>query len=254
MPRGAQFLWQTTVILARQALAEDPHHVEAGILVAESTRAVDRQIELFQHAKQAAAVVLGGDMEELAGQFWGFHETRPICRACHGLAVAFADAGQYGDAVEQYRDMLRLNPNDNQGVRYEIVPLLLEQERDAEAIEVLDRYPELSAQWLYTKVLVEFRRGGRSAAAKKALQAAFRANDHVLELLQSDEPPLMPDSYAPGSPEEAAICIEELDTVWDETAGYMEWMFQEYFLWERIALNELRDQKRKNRKQTKRKR
>lgn len=241
------------IILARQALAEDPHHVEAGILVAESTHAADRQIELFQNAKQAAAVALGNDMEELAGQFWGFHETRPYMRACHGLAIAYADAGQYGDAVEQYRDMLRLNPNDNQGVRYEVVPLLLEQGRDAEAIEVLDRYPEESAQWLYAKALVEFRRGGGSTAAKKALHAAFRANDQVLRLLQSDEPPLAPTSYSHGSPEEASICIEELEAIWDETEGYMKWMFQEYFLWERDRAKRLRDQKRKTRQQTKRK-
>ena len=113
--------------LIDQALAEDQNHIEASILVAESTRAVDRRLELFRNAKQAAAKALGSDMEKLAGQFWGFHETWPFMRACHGMAVAFADAGQLSDAIEQYREMLRLNPNDNQGVRYEIVLLLLEQ-------------------------------------------------------------------------------------------------------------------------------
>jgi len=241
------------VLLAREALAEDPSHVEASILVAESTRAVDRRMELFQNAKQAAATALGKEMDQLAGEFWGFHETRPYMRACHGLAVAFADAGQISDAIEQYREMLQLNPNDNQGVRYEIVPLLLEQERDAEAIEVLDQYPEESALWLYMKALVEFRRGGRPAKAKKAIRAAFKGNDHVLKLLQSEEPPLIPESYALGSPEEAAICLGELQTVWDETEGFLEWMFQEYFLWERDRAKRIREQKRKNRKKGKRK-
>ena len=125
--------------------------------------------------------------------------------------------------------MLRLNPNDNQGVRYEIVPLLLEQDRDAEAIEVLDQYPEESALWLYMKALVEFRGGGNSTKAKKAIRAAFKGNDHVMKLLQSEEPPIMPESYALGSPEEATICLQELHTVWEETDGFLEWMFQEYF-------------------------
>jgi tetratricopeptide (TPR) repeat protein len=241
------------VLLARKALAEDASHVEASILVAESTRAVDRRMELFQNAKQAAATGLGKDMEGLAGEFWSFHETRPYMRACHGLAVAFADAGQISDAIEQYREMLRLNPNDNQGVRYEIVPLLLEQNRDAEAIEVLDQYPEESALWLYMKSLVEFRCSGRSAKAKKSLWAAFKCNDHVLKLLQSDEPPLMPESYSFGSPEEAAICLQQLQTVWDETEGFLEWMFQEYFLWERDRAKRIREQKRKNKKKDKRK-
>ena len=241
------------VLLAREALAEDASHVEASILVGESTRGVDRRMELFQKAKQAAATALGKDMEGLAGEFWGFHETRPYMRACHGLAVAFADAGQISDAIEQYREMLRLNPNDNQGVRYEIVPLLLEQNRDAEAIKVLDQYPEESAMWLYMTALVEFRRSGRSAKARKALWAAFKSNEHILKLLQYDEPPRMPESYALGSPEEAAICLEELQTVWEETGGFLEWIFQEYFLWERDRAKRIREQNRKNKKKYKRK-
>jgi tetratricopeptide (TPR) repeat protein len=235
------------VLLARNALAEDPNHIEASILLAESTRAADRRIELFRSAQRAVATALGADMDQLAGDFWGFHETRPYMRACHGLAVALSDAGQVSDAIEQYREMLRLNPNDNQGVRYEIVPLLLAQDRDAEAVAVLDEYPEEAASWLYMKSLVEFRRSGRSAAAKKALRAAFNANAHVLTLMQADKPPKMPESYALGSPEEAAICLEELKMVWDETEGYLGWMFQEFFSWERDRAQRLRDKKRRKR-------
>jgi tetratricopeptide (TPR) repeat protein len=237
------------VLLAREALAEDPQHVEAGILIAESTRAVDRRIELFRQARQAAAVALGDNFEELAGEFWGYHETRPYMRACHGLAVALAEAGQVSDAIEQYREMLRLNPNDNQGVRYEIVPLLLEQDRDAEATAVLDQYPEDSAQWLYMQALVEFRRSGKSPTAKKAIRRALKANAHVLTLLQSDEPPLMPETYAPGSPEEAAICLEEQATVWEETEGFLGWMVQEFLSWQRDNAKQLREQKRRQREQ-----
>ena len=80
------------------------------------------------------------------------------------------------------------------------------------------------------KSLVEFRRDRRSVAAKKAMRAAFRANEHLVELLQSPDPPMFPDSYALGSPEEAAICIQEMSEAWDETEGYLEWMFSEYFL------------------------
>ncbi len=101
--------------------------------------------------------------------------------------------------------------------------------------------------------LVEFRRSGRSEKAKKALRAAFKCNDYVLKLLQSDEPPQMPESYALGSPEEAAICLQELQTVWEETEGFLAWMFQEYFLWERDRAKRIRDQKRKNKKKNKRK-
>ncbi len=235
------------LLLAREALAEVPSHIAASILVAESTHAIDRRIELFRNAKQAAAAALGSDLDEFAGEFWGFHETRPYMRACEGLAFALADAGQVNDAVEQYREMLQLNPNDNQGVRYQIVPLLLEQERDAEAIDILEQYAEESALWLYMKALVEFRRGGKCEKARNAIRTAFNGNDHVLKLLQSDEPPRMPESYALGSPEEAAICLQELQDVWEETKGFLEWMFHEYFVWERDRSQRLPNSKRKRR-------
>ena len=236
------------VQLARQALAEDPSHVEANVLLAESTRQVDRRIELFRGAKEHGKAQLGQAFEESVEHFWGLSDTRPFMRACHGLAAALHETGQSNEAIQQYQEMLRLNPNDNQGVRYEVIPLLLEHNREPEAIALLSDYREETAFWHYMKSLVEFRCSGRSETSKKAMRSAFRANEHVAELMQSNEPPLFPDSYALGSPEEAAICIRELAVVWDETEGYIEWMFQEYVSWEKEKSKRLRDQKRRNRK------
>ena len=234
--------------LARQALAEDATHVEANILLAESTRHAERRVELFRNAKEMATAQLGSIMDEEVGHFWGITETRPFMRATHGLADALYEAGEVREAIAQYQELLRLNPNDNQGVRYQLTPLLLANNQEAEAVELLDSYREPTAQWHYMKSLVEFRRGRRSAAAKKATRAAFRANGHLVELLQSPAPPMFPDSYAPGSPEEAAICIQEMSEAWDETEGYLEWMLSEYFLWEKEKAKKLRDRKRKQQK------
>ena len=79
--------------LAKQALAEDATHVEANILLAESTRHAERRIELFRNAKQMAMAQLGSMMDEEVGHFWGITETRPFMRATHGLADALHDAG-----------------------------------------------------------------------------------------------------------------------------------------------------------------
>ena len=236
--------------LAKQALAEDPTHVEAHILLAESTRPVDRRIELFQNAMEIGETQLGPIMKEAVGHFWGITDTRPFMRACHGLAVALHEAGQTNEAIKQYQEMLRLNPNDNQGVRNEIIPLLLAHNREPEAIKLLDSYREETAFWYYMKSLVEFRRSGRSAISRKAIRSAFRSNEHVVALMQSTGPQLFPDSYTSGSPEEAAICIRELTDAWDETEGYVEWMFREYFMWEKEKTKRLRDQKRRQRKKT----
>ena len=49
-----------------------------------------------------------------AGHFWGFLETRPYMRARAGLAGTLLKLGDVDGALSHYRDMLKLNPNDNQ--------------------------------------------------------------------------------------------------------------------------------------------
>jgi len=49
---------------------------------------------------------------------WGFIENRAYLRAIQYRADLFADEGKKEEAIELYRLLLRLNPNDNQGVRY----------------------------------------------------------------------------------------------------------------------------------------
>jgi len=236
--------------LAKRALAENPTYVEANVLLAESTKSATRRVDMFRNAMEIAKTQLGPMMEEAVGHFWGLTETRPFMRACDGLASALQEAGQTNEAIEQYQEMLRLNPNDNQGVRYQVIPLLLAHNREAEAIRLLDDYREETAFWHYMKSVVEFRRSRQSPSSREAMRSAFRVNEYVVELMQSADPPLFPDSYSLGSQEEAAICIRELADAWDETEGYVEWMFQEYFKWEKEKTKRLRDQKRKQRKKT----
>ncbi len=67
--------------------------------------------------------------EENVGHFWGIVETRPYMRARLGLAFTLWGTGERDAAIEQAQDMLRLNPGDNQGVRYPLMLWLLETER-----------------------------------------------------------------------------------------------------------------------------
>jgi tetratricopeptide (TPR) repeat protein len=54
---------------------------------------------------------------------WGFLENRAYLRAIQHRADLFWDDGESDKAVKLFRLLLRLNPNDNQGVRYEISAL-----------------------------------------------------------------------------------------------------------------------------------
>jgi hypothetical protein len=48
-------------------------------------------------------------------------------RARLGLVQALRDLGRDDEAVAHYRELLELNPGDNQGVRYLLVATLLQE-------------------------------------------------------------------------------------------------------------------------------
>lgn len=57
------------------------------------------------------------------GGFWGTLESRPYMRALHGLGLTRWKLGRFEEAVGIFKRMLKLNPNDNQGVRYLMGPI-----------------------------------------------------------------------------------------------------------------------------------
>ena len=105
--------------------------------------------------------------------------------------------------------MLRLNPGDNQGVRYILAGWLLSLDRLDELDELLDRFDEDSATWAYTRALAGLPAIGRLAGRRKQLQAAKKANKHVPAYLLGRKPlpPEQPPFYSPGDEDDAIIYV-----------------------------------------------
>jgi tetratricopeptide (TPR) repeat protein len=148
-------------------------------------------------------------------------------RARLGLAQALEELGRRDDATDHYRELLRLNSNDNQGVRDLLLPVLLISGRDDEAAALLDRYAEdAGAVSRYGHALVTFRREGESAAARDRLREALRANRRVAKYLDGTAalPDYDPETYAFGSDEEAVIAARTLAEAWSATPGVAAWL------------------------------
>lgn len=134
-------------------------------------------------------------------------------RARFGWARCLEELGQVGEAIGHYRELLRPNPSDNQGVRYVLLPALLAASRDDEAGALLGQFEDdISAAWKYGWALWTFRREGDSKLARARLREALRANRRVPRYLtgKAEWPGPLPASYTLGSVEEAAICAHEL--------------------------------------------
>jgi tetratricopeptide (TPR) repeat protein len=141
--------WETPstrerVRLARKAIELSPDCADACVLLAEETaRGPNEAADLYAKGVAAGERALGKHVfEQDAGHFWGIVETRPYMRARLGLAHALWAMGKPQEAVAHAWEMLRLNPGDNQGVRYVLLTWLLELGDDTQVPQLLERYPD----------------------------------------------------------------------------------------------------------------
>jgi tetratricopeptide (TPR) repeat protein len=228
--------WEQTtarsrIALARKALGISPLCADAYVLLAEEgAKSVAEAKELYARGVEAGELALGPKaFKEDVGLFWGFLETRPYMRARAGLAQALWALGDRDEAVAHYRDMLRLNPNDNQGIRYILASALLEIGDDEALRELLKAHDEDgSPYWTYTKALLAFRASGATKEAAALLTEAMRSNRHVPAFLSGEKglPKAAPDYITMGGEDEAAVYARDCGAAWRQTAGALDWLRQ----------------------------
>jgi tetratricopeptide (TPR) repeat protein len=215
------------VKLAREALRISADCADAYVLLAERALDADRRFELYRQGMEAGERALGPEVfRNDVGHFWRIHETRPYMRARFGYGESLEAAERWGDAVEIYRDLLRLDSDDSQGARFPLAVCLLRAKRDEEAQRFLAEHDEESHALLeYARALVEFRLHGDSPEARRRLRRAVRGNATAPKyILGNDELPEIPDSPSRGSDGEAVLCAFALGIAWRETEGSLAWL------------------------------
>ena len=219
------------VELARQALDISEDCADAYVLLAEETaRSLKEAKDLYEKGVKAGERALGPQaFEEDVGHFWGVMETRPYMRARLGLAQCLWSLGEREQAIEHYTDMLRLNPGDNQGIRYILTNCLLEEGYDEAMEELLKQYEgDGAANWLYSQALWTFRREGASKKADKCLKEAIEQNRFVPSYLLGKKrlPRRLPGYISFGDETEAIAYAVEAIKAWLKTEGALQWLME----------------------------
>ncbi len=216
------------VRMARRALEICADCADAHVILAEHAGGAREALEHYEQGVAAGERALGPEgFREAVGHFWGILETRPYMRAREGLAHAFWSAGRSQQAIDHILEMLRLNPDDNQGLRYTLVPWLLTLERDDEVETFLDeRYPDAAWNTWFTRALIEFRRQGDTPEGRQSLLRGDKQNRFIVPWLLGDEPfpSEQPAGYTHGSPEEAYLYVRGSRCAWRSTPGAVAWL------------------------------
>lgn len=215
--------------LARKALTISPDCADAYVLLAEeAAKSIEEAKELFEKGVAAGERALGPEMfEENAGHFWGIVQTRPYMRARAGLAGCLYAMGRREETAEHYLEMMRLNPGDNQGIRYSLANLLLEL-GDYERFEAFfaEHGGEKRSLMLYTRALATFLQEGESERAVAQLKEALASNEFVpLYLLGKKRiPAQLPDYIQPGGEDEAAHYALDAQSTWGQNVQALAWL------------------------------
>jgi tetratricopeptide (TPR) repeat protein len=172
--------------LFRRALELDPQHADAhnhlGIVNLEARK--------LKAAEQHFRAAIDGGQHHLerdgAEVHWGFIENRPYLRGLANLALLLAEQKKWAEALAIHRQMLQLNPNDNQGVRYLIGPECLRANDDEGAINAFQKCMHEEVGCSFGLALAKLRAQGSSAELGEALLTGFAANRYVAPMLLGD--------------------------------------------------------------------
>jgi tetratricopeptide (TPR) repeat protein len=218
------------MVFIGKALEVDPWYTDAWLYQLECVPLENEDsIEALRHLKTIAERRLGKKaFKECAGHFWGFMETRPYMRVCAALAEALIYEGYFDEAIAELERVLELNPGDNQGVRYWLLPTYLRVGKLEEAAHLEAKYPgecEWSVSFAWSRILRCWLQQD-VAGAEDALQAARKQNPHMEPYLvgKKELPDMLPDSYTLGSKEEALAFAEYLVPAWQHHPEAVEWL------------------------------
>ncbi len=217
--------------LAKEALKLYPYSADAFNILAEyDTQDIEESIELYRKGIEVGKLDLGEEIFlEFKNNFWGFVETRPYMRAKQGLIESLILIEALEEATEHCEDMLTLNPNDNQGMRYVMVNLYLRTNQLEKARSILEKYAEdTCAEFCYNRLILEYKLSGPGKKAQKLMQEAIRCNPYVVGYFigEKDIPSESPMYYGSGDENEAIFYVYNNYRLWEENFEFAEWFIR----------------------------
>jgi tetratricopeptide (TPR) repeat protein len=218
----------------RKAIEQDAECVLARIELADS----DYQAGRWNESRRGYQDVIDREERRWHGEspeWWEDQETRPYLRALYGRAMIEWHGGRFTETARDLRKILRINPNDNQGVRFLIPLVYLLGEEDSKALESLREYDRAypgdycEPSLLFGKGLALWKAGDEEEAAA-AYKAGILKNLYLVPLLL--DLPLPPsDVWHPNDRSELSYAqdfIQSYAVLWDRNAAALRFLGEHY--------------------------
>lgn len=174
---------------AKRALKLDPSNLDAEFMIADITAKsqvdmLNRLRLIVKHGEQVMQAKGYAD-ENSIGNYWVITETRPYMRVRDAYISLLRDMGMIRAAVAECEDMLRLNENDNQGIRYTLMHLYAILEEEQKALELHKKYDSYEeTQMLFPLSIMYFKLGDLDQAGKY-LKRLSKANPDTRKFVKA---------------------------------------------------------------------
>ena len=159
---------------------------------------------------------------------WGFLDNRPFLRCLHGLGLTVFKTGGINRANKIFMEMLKLNPNDNQGIRAMAIESFFCLQQPDEVLRISDSYlHDILSDTLYGRALAYFQLGKKTEAEKCLKQAMKYLPKVAREIVKEKHkrPKFMyPDRITIGGADEAYDYWERNKNYWGDTIGAIDWV------------------------------
>jgi len=216
---------------ASEALALFPGFAEAYIILSEEEEDLAKRLDLLETAVGIASAQFDSELFAAPEKvFWQRMATRPYMRCRAALALELWQQGKKQAAIEHCKALLKLNPRDNQGLRFHLLNWLLACDlADPCVDEYFSLYEEEGTAFgLYANVLWNFVRHGDQKRSQKALEKALEGNKFVPTLLlgAAPTPQFTSRRVERGSVPEAVAYCRIGGAAWQNIDGALPWLKQ----------------------------
>jgi tetratricopeptide (TPR) repeat protein len=219
-----------TLHMARKALEMSPDCADAYLLLATYTSDRDKAIALLEKGVLAGRKALGEKSFENpeAAHFWVDPVTRPYMRTLHELSVLLADAGRFAESASALETLLTINPQDNQGARFDYIPTLIFLEQYDKAWDYLDDCPFDGTAFIdWAAALLGYVSEGETPDTKHLTVQAIKKHPLVAQMIRdyAGEPfPEFVDEGDESDESQAAYAYEALSSTIANAEGFADWV------------------------------
>lgn len=148
--------------------------------------------------------------KENIGHFYGIFETRPYIRGLVVKAEYLLEEGKLRQAESICREVLRLNENDNMGVRYLLMAIFATLEEENDMLKLYKKYPEETLEMLFPLFALYYKIGN-DKKAKEYLNRVNKCNSNFVKLFNGSirkNDKVTPGYYSRGDSSEIFMYLE----------------------------------------------